>query len=96
MLENRLNVLLAERRLKIKDVMAGTGLSRNTISRIVNNPTVNISTKCLESLMMFLGVGPGEFWVFRPNHCELSARYLKGGIIDGKTIKAINARSLGN
>lgn len=92
MLENRLNILLAERRLKIKDVVTGTGLKRNTISNIVNNPKANISTNSLDLLMQFLKIEPGEFWTTESNlgttandqkHRESRAYIDKNGMVHG-------------
>lgn len=66
LLSNRLKVLLAERNLKIKDVVKNTSLSRNTISNLVNNPTSNVSTKTLDELCYYLKINPQDFFTYIP------------------------------
>lgn len=67
MIANKLNVLLAERQLTIKEVVDGTDLSRNTISNIINkNMTNSINLKTLNSLCMFLDIEPKDFFVYSP------------------------------
>lgn len=67
MLKNRLKILLAERYLSIKDLMNATGLSRNSLSNMVNNPMANIATKNVDKLCNYLKVGPNEFWEYKPD-----------------------------
>lgn len=77
MLRNRLRILLAERDLKIKDLMNATGLSRNSLSNMVNNRSANVSTKNLDKLCNYLEVTPTEFWEFKPD--PNAAVYKYGG-----------------
>ena len=67
MLRNRLKILLAERDLSIKDVVNATGLTRPSISNMVNNPMANIATDNIDKLCNYLGVTPTEFWEFKPD-----------------------------
>ena len=53
MLVNRLSLLLTERQLAIKRVVADTHISRNTISNISNNPTANVSTATINRLCQY-------------------------------------------
>lgn len=69
MLANRLKILLAERDLTIKDVMNAVGLTRPSVSNMVNNPFANVSTKNIDKLCNYLGITPAEFfdysgWIF--------------------------------
>jgi DNA-binding Xre family transcriptional regulator len=66
MLANRLNVLLAERQLTNKQVVEATGLSRNSISNIINNPEANIATDTVDRLCLYLGVTPTDFFSYAP------------------------------
>lgn len=66
MLANRLTVLLAERGLSIKEVVEATGISRNTISNLSNNPTGNINTETTDILCNYLQVTPNEFFEYSP------------------------------
>lgn len=67
MLRNRLKILLAERDLKIKDVMSAIGLTRPSVSNMVNNPFANVSTKNIDKLCNYLEITPTEFWEFKPD-----------------------------
>lgn len=75
MLRNRLKILIAERDLKIKDLMNATGLSRNSLSNIVNNRSANVSTKNLDKLCNYLEVTPTEFWEFKPDPTATVYKY---------------------
>lgn len=65
MIENRLKIILAEKRLKIKNVVENTGLSRNTVSNIINKPRCNISNKTLDSLCCYLEITPGDLFLYK-------------------------------
>lgn len=62
MLANRLKILLAERDLSIKDVIEGTGISRNVLSNMINNPFANVSTENVDKLCNFLEIDPSRFY----------------------------------
>lgn len=71
MLANRLKILLAERDLSIKDLMEATGLSRNSLSNMINNPYANIATDNVDKLCNFLEVAPNKFYDYLPWHFAL-------------------------
>lgn len=64
MIKNRIAVLMAERRLKPKDVIAGTGLHRSTISRLVNDRTANISLSTLNIFCNYFKVTPDSIFKY--------------------------------
>lgn len=70
MLANRLNVLLAERQLSIKEVVDELGISRSAVSNIVNNPQANIATDTIDKLCNYLGITPADFFVYAPYQFE--------------------------
>lgn len=71
MLANRLKILLAERDLSIKDVIEGTGISRNVLSNMINNPYANVSTNNINKLCNFLEVIPNDFYDYFPWNFKL-------------------------
>lgn len=76
MLANRLKILLAERDLTIKDLMKATGLSRNSLSNMVNNPFATIAIDNVDKLCNYLEVSPKDFydysgWRFEFNFNEI-------------------------
>lgn len=66
MLANQLNVLLAQRQLSIKQVVNELGISRSSISNIVNNPSANVSTETINKLCNYLGITPSDFFIYAP------------------------------
>ena len=66
MLANRLSVLLAERQLTIKKVVNDLGISRSSISNIVNNPQANIATDTIDKICNYLEVTPNDFFAYSP------------------------------
>lgn len=64
MIENRIAVLMAERRLKPRDVIAGTGLHQNTVSRLINNRVANIRLSTLNILCDYFKVTPNSIFKY--------------------------------
>lgn len=60
MIKNNLAVILAERGLKMIDVINGTGINKNTISSLVNNRASGIQYDTLDKLCDYLNITPGE------------------------------------
>ena len=63
MLKNNLNVLMAERNLTIQQIHEKSGISRNTISHIVNKPYSNPSLRNVDTLCKILHVGVADFFI---------------------------------
>ena len=66
MLKCNLGVLLAERGLKITKVAEETGISRTTITALVNNTHQGIQFDTLNKLCLYLKSSPTEFFLFYP------------------------------
>lgn len=66
MIRNRLNVLLAERNLTIKDVNKKTGLSRTTISNMINGISDGLQLSTLDVLCNYLEITPNDFFEYAP------------------------------
>lgn len=64
MIRNRLSVLLAERNLKITRVAKDTGIARSTITSISQNDVKMIQLETINTLCIYLGVTPCEFFEF--------------------------------
>ncbi|KDB00568.1 hypothetical protein LAKU_20c00130 [Apilactobacillus kunkeei EFB6] len=81
MIANRLNILLAERQLTIKDVVENTTLSRNTISNLVNkNMTSSVNLSTLNELCMFLNISPSDFFTYSPYDLEIEIQNIKDSL----------------
>lgn len=59
---NNIKVLLAERDLSIKDVVNATGLTRPSISNMVNNHEANISLTSLNKLCQVFHCTPNDIY----------------------------------
>ncbi|MEN2361878.1 helix-turn-helix domain-containing protein [Levilactobacillus brevis] len=95
MLANRLSVLMAERQLSIKQVIDATGISRNTISNISNNPNANVATDTIDKLCNYMGIQPNDFFVYAPYQIEMSAHPCQDGygFINGEVLHNQSATS---
>lgn len=66
MLQNRLNILLAERNLTASKVFDDTHISKSTLSSLVNNSGDGIQFKTLDKLCNYLDISPNEFFDYAP------------------------------
>lgn len=64
MLINNFKKILNDKKMTIKDVVLGTGLSRNTLSNIANNPKANVANSTLDTLCLFLEIDPKDFYEY--------------------------------
>lgn len=66
MIRYNLNQLLAERNLKANKVYVDTGISRSTLSKVINNQSNMIQLETIDKLCQYLNVTPGEFLSYIP------------------------------
>ncbi|WP_418039213.1 helix-turn-helix domain-containing protein [Paenibacillus xylanilyticus] len=66
----RLGEIMTERKLMNKDVVALTGVSRNTITSLAANATKRIDYDTLGALCKGLGVLPGDLIEYIPENNE--------------------------
>ncbi|MHA0855889.1 helix-turn-helix domain-containing protein [Paenibacillus sp. CMAA1364] len=64
MIKCNLAVLMAERKLSIQDVADNTGLSRTTISALVNENGKGVQFETMDTLCELLKVTPGELFSY--------------------------------
>ncbi|MGG1598016.1 helix-turn-helix domain-containing protein [Paenibacillus naphthalenovorans] len=60
MIINRLSEIMGRKRLKIADVVAGTGLAINTVSGLYHDKVKRVDLETLDKLCLFLDVGVGD------------------------------------
>lgn len=61
-----LAVLLAERRMKISNVSADTGISRTTLTALCQNAGKGVQIDTINTLCMYLNINVGELFSFYP------------------------------
>lgn len=66
MVISNLPVLLAERRLTITKVFKDTGISRTTLTALVNGSAVGVHFDTVNTLCRYLQVNPGQLFLFTP------------------------------
>ena len=66
MLLVNLNVLLAERNLRISKVSKDTGISRTTLTALCNNLSQGIQFETLNTLCSYLSISPTQFFTYLP------------------------------
>ena len=62
-----LPVLLAERRMKVADLIRTTGISKSTMHKIYNEQTSRIDFETIDKICEALDVGVGDLFTYVPN-----------------------------
>ncbi|MGB9662743.1 MAG: helix-turn-helix domain-containing protein [Moorellaceae bacterium] len=63
----KLSTLLGEHRLKMSDVVRGTGLAKNTVLALYHDRVRKVDYGVLEKLCKFLNCQPGDLLVYVPD-----------------------------
>lgn len=71
MLFVNLNVLLAERNIRISKVSKDTGISRTTLTALCNNYSQGVQFDTLNTLCSYLDIAPAQFFVYLPADYKL-------------------------
>ncbi|MEK5432585.1 helix-turn-helix transcriptional regulator [Lysinibacillus sp. FSL R7-0073] len=61
-MQNNFRVILAKKKIKMSDVVEGTGLSRNTIRALFYETAKGIQFQTLEALCIYLNCEVGELF----------------------------------
>lgn len=62
-----LPVLLAERRMKVADLIRMTGISKSTMHKIYNEQTSRIDFENMDKICEALDIGVGDLFTYVPN-----------------------------
>jgi putative transcriptional regulator len=63
----RLSTILGSRRLKMADVVRGTGLAKNTVLALYHDRVRKVDYEVLGKLCRFLNCQPGDLLVYVPD-----------------------------
>lgn len=66
MIKCNLAVLMAERELKMADVIKATGIAKTTIRSLYYNDSKGVQFETLNTLCEYLGVSPGDLVIYYP------------------------------
>ena len=70
MIVSNLPVLLAERRMKVADLIRMTGISKSTMHKIYNEQTSRIDFETMDKICEALNVGVGDLFTYVPNEAS--------------------------
>lgn len=73
MIRYNLNKLLGERNLKISKVFVDTGISRSTLTKIVNNQSSMVQTETIDKLCQYLKIDVSDFFEYIPIEIDVNA-----------------------
>ncbi|AKG17662.1 helix-turn-helix domain-containing protein [Moraxella bovoculi] len=67
MILNKFAVVLAEKRLRVADVVRATGMSKSTLHKLYNDESSRIDFETIDKLCEFLEVNVGDLFEYKPN-----------------------------
>lgn len=70
MIKSNLPVLLAERRLKVADLIRMTDISKSTMHKIYNDQTTRIDFETIDKICEALDVQVGDLFQYVPNKTD--------------------------
>lgn len=65
MIISNLAVLLAERKLKVADLVRSTGINKSTLHKLYNDESVRIDFETIDKICIALDVEVGDLLVFK-------------------------------
>ena len=65
MIISNLAVLLAERKLKVADLVRSTGINKSTLHKLYNDASVRIDFETIDKICIALDVEVGDLLVFK-------------------------------
>ena len=65
MIISNLEVLLAERKLKVADLVRSTGINKSTLHKLYNDESVRIDFETIDKICIALDVGVGDLLIFK-------------------------------
>ena len=67
MISSNLAVLLAERKLKVADLVRSTGINKSTLYKLYNDESVRIDFETIDKICIALDVEVGDLLIFKKN-----------------------------
>lgn len=65
MINSNLAVLLAERKLKVADLVRSTGINKSTLHKLYNDESVRIDFDTIDKICIALDVEIGDLLIFK-------------------------------
>lgn len=64
MIKSNLAVLLAERKMRVADLVKETGINKSTLYKLYNDESVRIDFETIDKICIALDVGVGELLIY--------------------------------
>ena len=74
MILSKFPVILAEKKLRVADVVRATGMSKSTLHKLYNEDSSRIDFNTVNELCKFLDVQVGDLFVYVPDDNEHNER----------------------
>ncbi|KAA0939832.1 MAG: helix-turn-helix domain-containing protein [Psychrobacter sp.] len=68
MIVSKLPVILAEKKLRVADVVRATGMSKSTLHKLYNEESSRIDFNTIDQLCEFLDVQVGDLFIYKSNN----------------------------
>lgn len=68
MIISNLAVLLAERKLKVADLVRSTGINKSTLHKLYNDESVRIDFETIDKICIALEIEVGDLLIFKKNN----------------------------
>ncbi len=65
MIKSNLAVLLAERKMRVADLVKETGINKSTLYKLYNDESVRIDFETIDKICSTLEVGVGELLIYQ-------------------------------
>lgn len=65
MINSNLAVLLAERKMKVADLVRSTGINKSTLHKLYNDESVRIDFETIDKICIALNIEVGDLLVFK-------------------------------
>ena len=67
MIISNLAVLLAERKLKVADLVRSTGINKSTLHKLYNDESARIDFETIDKICIALDIEVGDLLIFKKN-----------------------------
>ena len=92
MIVSKLPVILAEKKLRVADVVRATGMSKSTLHKLYNEESSRIDFNTIDQLCEFLDVQVGDLFIYKPNNKDNEESW--GSIKLKEILRWISGRAL--
>ena len=69
----KLPILLAERKMRVADLIRGTGINKTTLHKLYNGELTRIDLETIDRICDYLDVQVGDLFVFEKEQSEKEA-----------------------